>query len=62
MPSISLSTLRSFQPGSCEDLVAAVGQPEHVGQVVQPAVLAELGDGLLAEPLDVEGARATPGG
>ena len=52
----SLSTLRSFQPGQLEDLVAAVRQAEHVGQVVQPAVLAELRDGLLAEALDVEGA------
>ncbi len=43
---------------AAEQLVAVVAQAEDVGGRVQPAKLDELGDALLAQPLDVERAAA----
>ena len=54
MPSSSLSTLFSFQPRSSSSSWRCSLEAEHVGEVVQPAQLAELADRLLAEALDVE--------
>jgi hypothetical protein len=41
-------------PGQLQDLVTTTREAEDVGQVVEPAELPELADGLLTEPLDVE--------
>src|SRR3954447_26903166 len=47
---------RRFAPAfACGDLGLALWQLEQVGWAVQPALVVEFLDGLLAKPVDVEG-------